>query len=259
MTNYSFFIDIDGTLVTSHRPYVSEKMRKVAIAARKEGARFFINTARSHAIVPLTLADPEVFDGVCSGGGTHIELCGKCVYSRYLAPDVLMDIASTYEKLGEKATLILEGADTMLFLGERQPWCDERFIHTSSHELEAISKDVKIQKFSTSGKTRLSDEFIKRMSVRFDIIDHTRYIEGMEYGYDKGGAIKLAERELNIPHETTVAIGDSMNDLPMLKYAEISVAMGNASDEIKKLCTFVTDSADDDGVANAIEKLCFGS
>ncbi len=258
MTNYSFFIDIDGTLVTSRSQKLTKELRDVAIAARKAGARLFINTARSRAIVSQDLADSEVFDGICTGGGTHIELCGKCVYSRYLERNVVLDIVSTYEELDEKATLILEGADIMLFLGERQPWYNDKFVHINGlKDIEMLYPDVKVQKFSTSGPINISDEFIKRMSVRFDILDHKRYIEGMEYGFDKGSAIKIAERELNIPHETTVAVGDSINDLPMLKYAAISVAMGNSSDQIKSICSFVTDTVDNDGVAKAIKMLCF--
>ena len=64
------------------------------------------------------------------------------------------------------------------------------------------------------------------------------------------------EEKLNLPHESTVAIGDSENDLPMLRYCAVSIAMGNASEEIKKLCTEVTDTAANDGVTKAIAKIC---
>ncbi len=257
MTNYSFFIDIDGTLVCSRQMVLTDYLKQIAKKARKQGARFFINTARSRALVPETLADPEVFDGVCTGGGTYIELNGKCVYSRYISHEVLIEIASAYKRLGETFTLIFEGAEEMLFIGKRYEWFGDKFVQINGiDDLKTKYKDAKIQKFSSTGAIRPSQEFLKEMSVRFDMIDHIRYIEGMEYGFDKGGAIKIAERELNIPHEATVAIGDSRNDISMLKYAQISVAMGNASDEIKAICNYVTDTVENDGVAKIISKLC---
>ena len=58
---------------------------------------------------------------------------------------------------------------------------------------------------------------------------------------------------LGIPHDQTMACGDSFNDEAMLRNAGFSVAMGNADPEIKKICDFVTKTNDEDGVAYAIE------
>ncbi len=260
MTNYSFFIDIDGTLICREKPNLSEEFRTVARSARALGAKIFINTARSRAIIPSELSDPEIFDGICTGGGTYIELGGKCVYSRYIDKDVLLEIVSSYERLGEKFTLIFEGAERMLYIGNKVI-SDEHYQHLPDglKSLLPIINNTKVQKLYIPDilTNPPSKEFLDELSVRFEILYHTRYIEGMEYGFDKGGAIKIAERELNIPHESTVAIGDSVNDIAMLKYAETSVAMGDSPDNIKAMCTFVTDTPQNDGVAKAIKKLCF--
>ena len=61
---------------------------------------------------------------------------------------------------------------------------------------------------------------------------------------------------LNVPHESTVAMGDSENDLPMMEYCAISVAMANATDKVREFCTEVTDHVDGDGAAKAIAKIC---
>lgn len=67
------------------------------------------------------------------------------------------------------------------------------------------------------------------------------------------GLLHLA-KQLNINVEQIMAIGDSLNDIEMLKFAHISVAMGNADPEIKKISKFITDTNNNDGVAKAIEK-----
>ncbi|WP_214481927.1 Cof-type HAD-IIB family hydrolase [Bacillus sp. SM2101] len=68
----------------------------------------------------------------------------------------------------------------------------------------------------------------------------------------KGNAVQLVANMLNIPLSETVAIGDSHNDLSMLKKVGYSVAMGNAKQEIKDICHMTTLLNDEHGVAHAI-------
>ena len=59
---------------------------------------------------------------------------------------------------------------------------------------------------------------------------------------------------VGVPIEHCIAMGDSANDIDMLKVAGISVAMGDAIDEVKKICTYVSCDCKDGGVGQAIEK-----
>ena len=68
----------------------------------------------------------------------------------------------------------------------------------------------------------------------------------------KGHALKCLASHLNVSLDETMAIGDSFNDLSMLKVAHYSIAMGNAREEIKKLCSFTTLKNTENGVAHAI-------
>jgi hypothetical protein len=63
----------------------------------------------------------------------------------------------------------------------------------------------------------------------------------------------------NIPAERVLAIGDSRNDIPMLQWAGLGIAMANALPEVRKAIPTLTGSADDDGVAVAIEKYILGA
>ena len=53
--------------------------------------------------------------------------------------------------------------------------------------------------------------------------------------------------------EDTIAIGDGGNDVSMLGYAGIGIAMGNATDEVKAHADYVTTSVDEDGIYNALK------
>ncbi len=70
----------------------------------------------------------------------------------------------------------------------------------------------------------------------------------------KGATLLELARYLNIPPAEVMAIGDSGNDINMLESAGLSVAMGNASDEVKKVSDYVTKSNEENGVAYAVEK-----
>jgi transaldolase len=72
---------------------------------------------------------------------------------------------------------------------------------------------------------------------------------------NKGVVIERLSRYLKIPLERIAALGDQPNDVPMFERAGLSIAMGNASEEVKSRATHVTDSFADEGFAKAIEKL----
>lgn len=71
----------------------------------------------------------------------------------------------------------------------------------------------------------------------------------------KGLALERYARKRNISIAETMAIGDSLNDADMLKRAGFSVAMNNASEDIKQLADYVTLSNDQDGFAHAVYKV----
>lgn len=71
-------------------------------------------------------------------------------------------------------------------------------------------------------------------------------------GCDKGAGLYSLCRSLGIDRSETAAIGDNGNDLAMLEYAGFSIAMGNATEEAKKIASAVTASCQEDGAAQAI-------
>lgn len=72
---------------------------------------------------------------------------------------------------------------------------------------------------------------------------------------DKGMAFLDLTAHLGISREQTLAIGDGANDLGLLRAAGVSVAMKNASDEVKRACRYVTEDNEHDGAAICIEKI----
>ena len=86
------------------------------------------------------------------------------------------------------------------------------------------------------------------VSSRFD------NFEAMNKGVSKGNAVTILAEHYGIAREQIICIGDSENDLSMIKYAGLGVAMGNADQEVKAAAHYITDSNNCDGVARVIEK-----
>ena len=76
----------------------------------------------------------------------------------------------------------------------------------------------------------------------------------MSKGISKGNAVSILSDMLGIERENVMCIGDSENDLSMIKFCRIRVAMGNAAECIKENADYITDINNEDGVAKAIEK-----
>ncbi|KAF9404603.1 hypothetical protein HW555_014251, partial [Spodoptera exigua] len=90
---------------------------------------------------------------------------------------------------------------------------------------------------------------------RYEIIKtRSNLLEFMPKGITKAYGISLLARDLGIKQEEIMTIGDEENDLPMIEYAGLGVAMENAVASVKDLADVITDTNDNDGVAHAVEK-----
>ncbi|MCU7667797.1 Cof-type HAD-IIB family hydrolase [Bacillus thuringiensis] len=78
-------------------------------------------------------------------------------------------------------------------------------------------------------------------------------IEVMNMDGHKGIGLRTLADYFNIPMEDTVAIGDNFNDVPMFEAAGLAIAMGNAEEDVKKVCDVTTSSNNEHGVAHAFE------
>ena len=105
-------------------------------------------------------------------------------------------------------------------------------------------------------RTKLNfDEFSETMGDRLNVHPSQHdFLEFVNKDCSKAIAMQKICEKLGIDVKDTVAIGDGFNDLSMLRFAGLGVAMGNADERIKKECGYVTDGNDNDGAAKFIEK-----
>lgn len=125
----------------------------------------------------------------------------------------------------------------------------ERYAH--EHKAEVM----KVNLYHRTAESR--DRTVERLKDRkLELVfAETKNLEASPLGITKASGLIELCKILNIDISETVAIGDAPNDTEILQTAGYSVAMGNASDEIKEIADFVTVDNDHDGVAVAIEKI----
>ncbi len=245
---FAIFLDIDGTI------FDGKEIKKEDIdaikKAREAGHFVFINTGRSYAVIQDEIKKLEL-DGIIAGLGTHITYKGKTLRGVIIPPELLCDIAEY--ALSENLTIQFQGETESLFIN-----CDmdpERTI-TEASDMLGKFRDVRISKFII--KDQFSEKDRAFLSDKFDIYQFKAYGEVAPKGYSKARGIKIIEDYLEIPHENTIAIGDSANDSDMIDYAAIGVAMGNAEASLKLKADYVTASIKEAGVSKAIKKFVLG-
>lgn len=82
------------------------------------------------------------------------------------------------------------------------------------------------------------------------------FLECVPCGIDKAASLARLIKELGLKREEIIAVGDGYNDISMIEYAGLGVAMANAASEVKAKANFVTLSNEEDGVAHVLKTFC---
>ncbi|SHE87720.1 Cof-type HAD-IIB family hydrolase [Alkalibacter saccharofermentans] len=126
------------------------------------------------------------------------------------------------------------------------------------NEIEAELRNEKIIKMDMyeTGDNRLSEIWEKLDHEEFTIIrPEANYVEIMNLTASKGNGVNKIANHYGIDKSQIITMGDSGNDLSMFEQCGLSIAMGNAHGDIKKLTKMTTDTNDNCGVAKALRNL----
>ena len=257
---YAFFLDIDGTLWQGG--VVPDINKETIKKVRELGHKVLINTGRSYAYIPEYLYNQVDVDGVVSGIGSSVRVDGKSIFQRAMSFEDIEYIFEFFE--GHDLWIIFEGEEKVIFYKhENDSKCNfsSNGIGCASSikskaEWDKLYQNEPIAKITVQHPD-LTGEEINILKERFEIILHPSddYMEIGTLGCDKGSGMIKAIEYFGIDRAHCVAMGDSANDLAMLRTAGISVAMGNSSDEVKQLADIVSVDCTDGGVAEAMKRI----
>ena len=120
--------------------------------------------------------------------------------------------------------------------------------------------DYPVNKVLLTGKpeyaAKIEDEFKAPFKDSLSIYRSAAYfIEVMAKDIDKAASLKVLADSLNIRPEEIISFGDGYNDLSLIEFSGLGVAMGNAVDEVKQRANYITLSNDDEGIYDCLNKL----
>lgn len=266
--NYDMLVlDVDGTLVGSDKQ-ISENTRRAIIEAQKRGKTVAIASGRSIAGIRKTAANIslEQYGGyVIAYNGTTVVNCktGECIYNQMVPQEMVKPVYEAAKKAGVGIVVYNDNTKEMVsgnglneYIKADAMACDVT-INEAHDFVKAIN--FPFNKFLLSGAPAYMAEVEKVMDKEFgDRMNVFRsdpfYVELLPRYVDKGVAVEKLVKHLEIPREKVICIGDSYNDMPMLRFAGMGVAMGNAQKEVKEMADYVTASNDEDGIVNVIDK-----
>ncbi len=253
MVKHAVFLDIDGTLISDSFRIPQENLDAIAVA-RAKGHLVFINTGRSFGNIPEELRRQFDVDGIVAGSGAMIIMDGKTVFKKKYDMQTVREVAEYFFE-NRDCWCVFEGLKTNYIIANAGYRVREgRQIELRSvDDLSLFLPDEEIQVIAAGPV--VPEEFMKLFEERMSFFVMRTYVDFVIKGCDKAKGIEKVIELAGIRRENTVAIGDSSNDLAMLEYAGISVAMGNSQEHILEMADYVTDTAANAGVGKAIRKI----
>lgn len=256
------FFDIDGTLVDGKTHMVPQSAVEAIQKLRQNGHLAFINTGRTLVSINQQIRDIG-FDGYVCGCGMHIYHEGKEIYSYAIPKRKRLEIIKKLREL--RITAFFEAPEAVWF-DSRNPEKNER-LEEAKEGFRSLGILIKDFPEDLEKADFTFDKFFCMLKEDSDVAALLAYVkddfsattqgegnlEMVPKERSKAEGIRFLQKYFNIPSENCYAIGDSENDLPMLKAVPNSIAMGMCSKEILPFCSYQTDKVEEDGIAHALQ------
>jgi hypothetical protein len=253
--------DVDGTLVTTQKR-VTDRTRAAVAALHAQGIRFTVVSSRPPFGLRMLIDTLGITVPVAAfNGGAIASPALQILNQRSIEPDVAREIV---------AFLDAQGVGVWLFTGQEWLTRDLAGAHVSHETITVQQRPHVVENFDAvidqAGKiVGVSDDFARLEAIegRARAYFTTRamaarsqryYLDFVAPGADKGLAVRELAETIGIPLTEIVTLGDMENDVPMFHQAGFSVAMGNASDAVKREARETTLTNDEDGFAAAVER-----
>ena len=259
-------LDLDGTLTNSKKE-ISSRNRETLIRIQEQGIRLVLASGRpTYGIVPLAnkLRMNEFGGFILSyNGGEIINWeTQEMIYENVLPNDV---VPVLYEcaRSHQLSILTYDGAEIVTENSldpyvQKEAFLNKMAIRETNDFLTDITLPVaKCLIVGDAGKLiPVESELCIRLQGKINVFRSEPYfLELVPQGIDKALSLSVLLENIGMTREEVIAIGDGYNDLSMIKFAGMGVAMGNAQEPVKKAADYITLTNDEDGVAEAIERI----
>lgn len=248
------FFDIDGTLLSFKTHKVAQSTIDAIYAVKQKGVKIILATGRlQKQIVDLGALE---FDGFITVNGAHSTTVEGESIGKRLIPRSELESLLNYQKNVMQfpiAFMVKEGS----------------FVNYVDHTVSHLAEMVKVNTPPVADLWSMLDDEVFQLNLYVDKPTEDKimrealqscessrwyptFVDVNKKGTNKSVGIDDFLAYYGIDQSETMAFGDGGNDIEMLKHVAIGIAMGNAGDDVKAVANYVTDSVDEDGVANAL-------
>lgn len=245
------FFDVDGTLLSHKTGQIPDSTIKALKELRNIGVKVVLSTGRHLSELDELPFQNITFDGYVMVNG---QLClnekKEIIYDNPIEGEAKEKIIQLFQDkeipivLVEENRMYINYVDDYVIKSQQE-------ISTSIPKIDKYKSDNLYLACAYINKTQ--EDTLKKLLFDCTI---TRWndnaIDIVPKNISKVTGIKQYLQANNINKNETMAFGDGPNDIEMLKYVEIGVAMGNGKDEVKEIADYVTDDIDSDGIYKAL-------
>jgi Cof subfamily protein (haloacid dehalogenase superfamily) len=257
--------DVDGTLVTEDK-ILTERARKAVIALQEAGIRFAITSGRPPLGMAMLFDVLDIETPIAGfNGGLFVERDLTILEEKTVPADVARQ-AIDLMRAHDLDTWVYSGNDWLITKAiaphvAREAWTvkfQPKVVADVREHLQQVAKVVgvsddleKVQRCEAEAQAAFGQRATATRSQPY-------YLDVTNKNANKGAVVEYLSQHVGVPEAEIATIGDQQNDVLMFKRSGFSIAMGNASDEVKAQAIAVTDSYNNEGFAKAMESFILG-
>lgn len=259
----ALFFDVDGTLIDSY--HGSHRISSATLAELKRiqglGHKVFLSSGRPRNLLTPELLEPG-FDGLVLINGGYVEMDGVSVYEERMDTELARKAVAFAERLGLE--YIIVAAHNTYTKRENQAFIDffadvHGDIFTFDYSLEEVLPSaIKLEAMvDTADRARVTELALQELGPLISCDGHggEGTFELYPTAISKAKGIEVVLDRLGIDVRDAYGFGDGTNDLEMIRYCGVGVAMGNAEDVVKDAADIVCPPVWDDGLAQILGEL----
>jgi hypothetical protein len=253
--------DVDGTLVTTEK-VLTPRARTAVLRLCEKNIRYAITSGRPPPGMRMFVEPLGLVETIAGFNG-----------GAYVAPDLrLLESHALSGEAAESAVDVLynSGLDAWLYTGDKWYVRDPKGPHVA-RETQTVAFPPEVIEnfdglFAAAVKiVGISDDFARVQGAEREIVSalgnavsvsrsQPYYVDVTNPVANKAAVVRYHSARLGIPPEEIATIGDMPNDVLMFRAGGFSVAMGNASADVQKEASAITDSCNNEGFAKAVER-----
>lgn len=259
-------LDLDGTL-TNSRKEITEPTKKALIEIQEAGKKVVLASGRPiNGVQPLAdaLELGRFGSYILSFNGARITQCstGEIIYNKTIPHDVIEPIYQIAKQYKDVDIITYQGDEIISGLQPNQYTEKERMINKMKIKpVEHFSEyiDFPVNKLLIPGEPVILEEMMEVLKAKFHSLlniyrSEPFFLEIMPQKIDKAYTLQKLLSSIGLSADQMICCGDGYNDLSMIEYAGLGVAMENAQSIVKEKADYITRSNDEDGVLYVINQ-----